>query len=562
MELLGKAMTPEFWQEVRENDSYKSLRDELFAIWEKDCQKPVEALRYSEFRMFKYTGNRSFYEGQYFLRRRRMNASALLSLIYPEEEKYLVCLMDVIYNICDEYTWCLPAHQTALEINNNSHLDLFACETGFALAEIYTLMGDRLEALIRDRIRVEYKRRIIEALDRQTYGWERSLANWNAVCSGSVGCSIMLLHPELMEKYKARLDENFEYYLKGFKDDGVCEEGVGYWHYGFGFFTVYADMIRNFTNGETDYFTRPKVKEVATFIQKMLLSGKSSVSFSDGGRTCNYHLGLLHYLKNEYPDAISIPDPKDSYNADGCGRWCLHFRSFLWLKEEYLTPDAATKEATYYAQYSQWMVHKNANYGFAAKAGHNGEPHNQNDVGSFIIAKNGRQVLVDPGAGMYTRQYFAFDTRYTILQCSSRGHSVPIVDGKYQKPSTRDHRCGSADTKYENGVFSADIAGAYEIEGLNSLVRAFSWNDTTVTLTDTYDYTGEGDIVERFVTLVKPVSEKAGEVTVDGITVNYDPAVCELTLGSEDFEANRGTLYFIDLKLNKGVTEFTATFTA
>ena len=224
MELLGKAMTPEFWQEVRESDSYKSLRDELFDIWEKDCQKPVEALRYSEFRMFKYTGNRSFYEGQYFLRRRRMNASALLSLIYPDEEKYLVCLMDVIYNICDEYTWCLPAHQTALEINNNAHLDLFACETGFALAEIYTLMGDRLEALIRDRIRVEYKRRVLDSWDKQTFGWEHNLANWNAVCTGSVGCSLMLLYPELVEKYKARLDENFEYYLKGFKDDGICEE--------------------------------------------------------------------------------------------------------------------------------------------------------------------------------------------------------------------------------------------------------------------------------------------------------------------------------------------------
>ena len=207
------------------------------------------------------------------------------------------------------------------------------------------------------------------------------------------------------------------------------------------------------------------------------------------------------------------------------------------------------------------MVHKTANYGFAAKAGHNGEPHNQNDVGSFIIAKNGRQVMVDPGAGMYTRQYFAFDTRYTILQCSSRGHSVPIIDGKYQKPSTRDHRCGSNGTKYENGVFSSDIAGAYEIEGLNSLVRAFSWNDNTVTVTDTYDYTGEGDIVERFVSFIQPVSEKAGEVTVSDVTVNYDPAVCELTLGSEGLEGNRGTLYFIDLKLKKGVTEFTATFT-
>jgi len=561
MHLLGKAMDPAFWQEVREKDSYKRFRDELDAMWEKDCTKPLENLRYSDFRMFKYTGNRSIYEGQYFLRRRRMNACALLSLIYPEEEKYIVTLMDTLYAVCDEYTWCLPAHQTALEVNNNIHLDLFACETGFTLAEIYTLLGDRLEPLIRDRIRVEYDRRVVASFDKTHFGWEHGLANWNAVCTGSVGCSMMLMHPELMEKYLPRFTENIEYYLSGFKDDGICEEGVGYWHYGFGFFTVYADMIRKYTNGEIDYFTRPKVKEVSCFIQKMYLSGKSSVSFSDGGMSCNYHLGLLHYLKNEYPNDISIPDPKDSYNADGCGRWCLHIRSILWMKEEYLTPDENTPEATYYAEHSQWIVHKNARFGFAAKAGHNGEPHNQNDVGSFIISKEGRQRIVDMGAGAYTRQYFAADTRYTILQCSSRGHGVPIVGGKYQHQSSREKRYGATDVKYENGVFSADIAGAYEIPELKSLVRAFSWTDDAVILKDTYVYEGDGDLVERFVSLNEPTSDTAGVVLIDGVTLTYDPEKYELSFSDEVRGGNNAKAFFTDLKLKKGVTVFEGTFT-
>ena len=161
MNLLGKGMSPEFWQEVREKDCYKFYRDELFELWEKTCVKPIESLRYSEFRMFKDTGNRSVYEGNYFLRRRALNTAALFSLIYPDEEKYIVKLMDIIYAMCDEYTWAIPACQPVLEENNDRHLDLFSCETGFALAEIYTLLGDRLEPLIRDRIRVEFERRII-----------------------------------------------------------------------------------------------------------------------------------------------------------------------------------------------------------------------------------------------------------------------------------------------------------------------------------------------------------------------------------------------------------------
>ena len=54
---------------------------------------------------------------------------------------------------------------------------------------------------------------------------------------------------------------------------------------------------------------------------------------------------------------------------------------------------------------------------------------------------------------------------------------------------------------------------------------------------------------------------KLYDITVDGVTVTYDPEKYELALGSEDFEFNRGTLYFIDLKLKKGITEFTAKFT-
>ena len=41
MELLGKAMTAEFWQEVREDEAYKNYRDELLQLWEKNCTEPI-----------------------------------------------------------------------------------------------------------------------------------------------------------------------------------------------------------------------------------------------------------------------------------------------------------------------------------------------------------------------------------------------------------------------------------------------------------------------------------------------------------------------------------------
>src|SRR6202011_4788687 len=59
------------------------------------------------------------------------------------------------------------------------------------------------------------------------------------------------------------------------------------------------------------------------------------------------------------------------------------------------------------------------------------EPHNQNDVGSFIAHLGGESLVADPGRGRYTRFYFGPE-RYQHLVCTSRGHSVPVPNGQEQ----------------------------------------------------------------------------------------------------------------------------------
>ena len=556
MNLLGKGMDPGFWQEVREKECYKKLRDELFELWEKHCENvPIYALKYSDFRLFAVTGNRSVYEDAYFTRRQALNCSTLLSLIYPEEEKYIVRLMDEIYAICDEYTWCLPAHQTKLEINNNCHIDLFAAETGFALSEIYTLLGERLEGLIRDRIRVEIDRRIVIPFTaKESYGWwENGTNNWTAVCAGSVACTVMLMHPESFYTLLPRFEKSMERFLSGFSRDGICYEGCVYWHYGFGFFTIFADMLYTFTSGEMNYFARQDVRRIATFIQKMFLSGRAGVSFADARRTLSYHLALVHYLKNKYPDDVIVYSPDFSYNIDGRARFCRHLISFIWLDEKLLRDTSDKVCAEYYAPDAQWFIKRTPFYGFAVKGGCNNEHHNHNDVGSFIFAKNGAHVFTDPGAGKYTRQYFASDTRYTILECSSRGHSVPIINGDFQCDG-KEFRASSI--SYENGVFTVDIAGAYDSKGLASLKRSFSFEEDSVTMRDTIDYSGEGTVTERFVTFIEPKPGEGKTVKVGDTVLDYSSNNANPVIGSEK-NTQKTTLYFIDFPLEKGTTEFT-----
>ena len=108
----------------------------------------------------------------------------------------------------------------------------------------------------------------------------------------------------------------------------------------------------------------------------------------------------------------------------------------------------------------------------AAKAGHNAESHNHNDVGSFIVALDGRPPLIDVGVGVYTRQTFGPE-RYQIWTMQSSWHNVPEVDGVPQAPghqyaARRVQGLLSADA----AELSLDLAGAYPPEaGIRSWRR-------------------------------------------------------------------------------------------
>ncbi len=562
MKLLGRAEDPKFWSEtVREGKEYEAYVKGLISYWESEGleTRKLEALRYSDFKLFWTTGDRKIYERQYFSRRYALEVTVPLALIYPEEEKYVEKIMDWVFMMCDEYTWCLPAHQGQLDLLNECRIDLFASESAFNLALIYKLLYDRLDPLIRARIEYEINRRVIEPfLATDCYGWwEVGSSNWTAVCAGNVGCAMMLMRPELVtDALIERLNRAMDRYLGGFKDDGVCLEGCGYWAYGVSYFVQYADMIRTFTGGRVDYFKVPKLRAIATFPQKMFLSDTASVSFADGGRQLSYTMGVTHRLKDEYPDDVLIFSPEYAEYSIGCGRLPVRIFSASWLNTEYYHNHADQgAEFESYAADSQWYVKRTAGYGFAAKAGCNDELHNHNDVGSFIFAKAGRQLLVDLGSGNYTRQYFDNETRYSIVECGSFGHSVPIVNGVCQSFGAK---FAARDVEYKDGSFTMDIAGAYECEELHSLRRSFTAADGAVTLTDDIDYRGEGDVVERIVTVIKPECVCDGTVLVGEATLKYDPVSCYLTLNeTKGTKNNCETVYFLDFTLAKGTKKFT-----
>lgn len=544
MMLLQKAKDPAFWEKVRTNPAYKPMVDELFTLWEKDCQGDIPACKYSDYIQYNITGSRVEYERPYFVRRRAMNTAAILSLIYPEEEKYFAKLCDVLWAILDEYSWVLPAHIGNFTDNTVAFIDLFAAETGFALSEIDYLLAERLPPLIRSRIAAEIDRRIISAyMGTRRYWWERGTNNWAAVCAGSVGITYIYRHPEMFETVRPMLEETMRCFLSGFPEDGICLEGFGYWHYGFGFYLCFADLVQQFTNGKIDYLTQPKLREIVRFPQRMYLDNATTVSFSDGGMRGEWHLGMLHYLKKRFPADVQIPPRAYAYTNDGCGRWGLHLRAFFWF-DETLENESVDAPNTDYAATSQWLIRKTPRYSFAAKGGNNAEPHNHNDIGSFIVTKHGEQILCDPGAGTYTKQYFSAQ-RYEYFQADSRGHSVPIIDGQKQCAG-REH---SADAAWNGDTFTLEMHRAYDIPALTQLTRTFSFTEDSVTLSDAFAFASDAlPIVERFISRY-PVEIADGCVKTDALTLIANAADVRVT--KED------KFWCIDFILAPASTQFT-----
>ena len=473
-------------------------------------KEPIPPILLSEITAFSKTGARTPSETPYFNRRWRLAVYAILS-IFDYGQIYFDALEDIIWAICEETTWAVPAHYDFnakdLPIENFQHIiDLFAAETGFALAEIYALLKDRLSERIKQRIRSYVRERIIYSYLHKPvpFWWERADNNWAAVCGGSVGGAFLQFGTETeIKEALAQLLETMDCYLSGFGEDGACTEGLMYWNYGFGYFTYFADLLRQRTKGEIDLFKDEKVKNIAHFHQKTFLVDNYTASFSDSEPKSGYFFGLMNYLYTEYDD---IELPPTAHAATLCDDHCFRFapilRQYAWYNPA-AKPGRQKKTAYYHLPDAQWYINKKPPFALAAKGGHNAESHNHNDIGSFTIFKGKENPLCDLGVGFYSQQYFHADTRYGFLCNSSAGHSVPIINGTLQKEGKA--FCGSILSQDETH-FAVDIAAAYPLPELKTLVRRIEIGKRAITIRDTYSFSKQPDsIIERFITQLKPV---------------------------------------------------------
>ena len=388
----------EKWEQVRTAPYFEKVRTEALEMAEKLLESEPLPLRFSDFHKFVTEGSRKPWANRTAPYFKRMNCFFFCYML-TGDEKYIEPLVDVMWQICDMETWAANAHvkEEASITERRRFLELVSCGIGYKLAEILYYVGDKFPELAYRRIKEEIRYRIIDCYREKRgetdYWWYKASNNWSAVCISMVfGTFVYLAEDEEIEAELPRFLATAQCFIDGIPDDGCCLEGKSYWDYGFSHYCVFADLMRKYTCGEIDLFKNEKVKRIAHFQSLVAINETQCLSFSDAGSTYSPSAWLTHFIKSVYPDMPVPPIAPSGYNPG----WLQYV---LWrdptLSGEKHVPKSHIFES------AQWFIHVGDNYAVGAKAGFNHEPHNHNDVGSFMISKNGKITFADPGGGEY-----------------------------------------------------------------------------------------------------------------------------------------------------------------
>lgn len=439
---------------------------------------------------FVRNGNRANFEQRSF-RRREILAEMVLAEVLEGRSRFLDPIADAIWSICEESDWGVPAHLSMQKAGyglpdiSEPTVDLFTAETGALLAWTDYLLHNRLDTvspLLRRRIAYELDRRIITPILEQTDFWwmgfgEEAVNNWNPWINSNYLAVVLLIEPEPARRaaavHKSLL--TLDRFIQSYHADGGCDEGPTYWGRAAASLFDCLDLLHNATDGGIDVFSDPLIRNMARFIANAHIDADFFINFADAAPQISHDPSLVYRFGKAVEDpqltAFAAHLARQQNFGQGAlaaqfGRLPRLLPALLNASELMQHPPAQPHLADVWLPDIQVMTARSKagsaeGFFLAAKGGHNAENHNHNDVGSFIVYRNGLPLLIDIGVGTYTRQTFSPD-RYKIWTMQSGYHNLPTINGVMQKEG---QRFAARDVRYfvdTNGAeLTLDIAGAY-----------------------------------------------------------------------------------------------------
>ena len=528
--------------------------------------KVVKAMDYLE---YERSGNRRIMEDPL-----GANNNAIAALFAAElaegQGRFVPQIINGVFHTCEMTSWSLSAHLASLSYSHRSvpekgdnTLELTQGGMSQMFSWIYYYLKDEM-----DKYQPEFSRRLKDEivyreldsyLERTDLWWmgidnkDGMLNNWDPWCSSNALISFMLMEddPDRLTKAVMKSIHSVDEYLNRNTADGGIEEGPSYWGHAPGKLYDYLNALYMITGGKVSIFDEKQVKDMGEYIVRSYVGDGWVVNFADasarGGADALdliYRYGkavdsdlMKGYAEDRVKDHPFRPSPSIDMSR--------YFESLRYADEFLSATDAY--EASPYTWYPQTQFHymNNSEGVFVAtRGGNNGESHNHNDIGSFILYYDNLPVMIDVGVGTYTRQTFSSE-RYSIWTMQSGFHSVPAINGVDQKDGGK-YR--AADCKSTPTSFSADIAGAYpEDAKVQKWVRSYKLEGKAVKVTDVFSLKeAVKPNVVHFMTWGSVDASVPGIITVD-----VKDRKMELKYDSRTFDATVETIAITDRNISR-----------
>ena len=467
----------------------QEMRQSYIKYGEQYLGKPWTVLPWTVFAENKKTGNRVNYEALCFEKRRQM-AAIVMAEIMEGEGRFMGDIIDGMGSFCEETWWGIPAHYPkAVPLTELQEVDLFNAETASLIVWTRYMLEKQFDAFSPDlnqRIDQEIERRILQPAVERDYWWKTAGMNWNPwICSNWLTCVLICEKNEARKAEAiAQIRKATQAFIDAYPEDGGCDEGPGYWDRAA---ASMFEIMRLLDFGSIE----PKVQKMAAYAYKTYIGNDYCVCFADA-----HENKAVQQVNIVYPFGLWLNDPTmrefgaylgrqkgvltnpaalydKSGNFPTLGRelfFLRHINDFIAEKSrEPLLKDVWLPDL-------QIMTARRGNMYVAMKGGTNGESHNHNDVGSFIVytpqelspltshlsplTSHFSPLFIDPAVGEYTAKTFSKD-RYEVWTMQSGYHNLPQINGIDQKDG-KDY--AAKVVSHQDGRLCLDIAGAYPKE--------------------------------------------------------------------------------------------------
>ena len=487
------------WNRLAGTEAASEIIQEANAFLEKPWKARDKALFEAQIKT-----DRSKMADFYRIRHDRLGALTLAECL-ENQGRFLPALNAMLTALATEGTWvsssrskpsCWEASPQPVDL----HSSMLAADIATSLYWLQTRLDpstvDQVDLALRRNMLVPMRAVIEDGFKAAHFKWYVHPNNWNAVCLyGMLSAAMAVpLDADELAFYLGLTEQSIHYFLAAYENDGFYPEGFNYWNYGFSRFLVVHELLRRATGGEIDLLALPKARIAGSYPLVANVAGNYMAGYSDDtpGADLNQH-ALAFFLRR----------CGEEYDTTKLGSEALKRSKYLYIPALFahplnppdpihhpllIHPDPLRQVMESGQLYIFRPGDSEAAFGAYIKFGHNGTPHNHNDIGTYGIAfPDNSAPVFDLGKMVYTEQSFG-GGRYNLDVHTSYAHSVPWVDQNQQGTGKQFH----AQIIEENFTettdrVTADITKAYACPNLLRLLRSVEYSRTdtgSFTVTD------------------------------------------------------------------------------